>query len=366
VTRFAAALARLRGSRPWRAWDRYGQVRGSVLAGGIAFFAFFALFPVLAIGFTLFGLLLAGRADLQGRVVDYVNGSFGGAHVIATAPGGIGLVTVHQLVASKVLTLSGAIGLVVLLLAGLGWVGALREGISAVFGQVVPNRVVAGLGDLGLLVMVGLAALASGSAGVVVTTATGQVLDGFGVGRSRLAGVAVAVLTALVLLAIDSALFLLLFRLGGVRLPFDDVFTAALGGAVAFGLLKVSGGVLLRAASHNHLLAAFSIVVGLLVWMNLASRVALLTAAWAATTAHDRGHLPDLGSPSERVGTVGVGTVGVGTVGVGTVGVPSYGTRAADRTTLLAGAVLGATALVVVRALGTAGRTVREVLRREG
>ena len=38
-------IHRLQASRPWRAWQRYGQARGGVLAGGMAYVAFLSLLP---------------------------------------------------------------------------------------------------------------------------------------------------------------------------------------------------------------------------------------------------------------------------------------------------------------------------------
>ena len=262
-----------------RAWARYGYVRGNVLAAGIAYFAFFSFFPVLAVAFTVTGLIVDGRLDLQGRVVDYVNSTFGGAEIISRTPGR-GLVTIDRLVSNDVLTAVGAGGLVVLLFVGVGWIGALRGGISAVFGRPEgPNPVLAKLGDLALLLGIGLASLASMIGSVLVTTTTGAVLGWIGIDGGRGTGVLVNVITALVLLAIDTALFLLVLRLlCGVRLPVETLFTGALAGGVALGLLKLLGAVVVRYASGNRFLAASVIVAGLLVWMNLAARAGLLAA----------------------------------------------------------------------------------------
>ena len=70
-------LEPLRGTLPWRAWARYSAVRGNVLAGGVAYFAFFSLFPAMALGFTVFALLLGSHEDLQVLVVQYINSVFG-------------------------------------------------------------------------------------------------------------------------------------------------------------------------------------------------------------------------------------------------------------------------------------------------
>lgn len=369
MNRLPSLLRGIHASKGWRAWQRYGEVRGNVLAGGVAYFALFSLFPALALGFTVFGLVVDDRADLQDEVARKVNETFG-ITVIGPAPDGIW--TVDQLVQDDVLTGFGLVGLVVILFTGLGWVGALRDGISAVFGRRKgPNVVLAKASDLGILTLFGAGVLVSAVGSVLVTAATGPVLGWLGLDRTRLAGVLVSVLSALLLLAIDTALFLMMFRfLSGVRPALDDVFTGALAGAVGLGLLKLGGGVLLRLVSGNRVVAAFGILVGLLLWMNLAARLALLASAWAATTAHDRGHLvfngeagpdadlrPARGSAPRR-GTGHPEPVRL-PVGHPEALEPTYGARSADRTTLLAGAILGVTAAVGAGVAGRAGRTLR-------
>lgn len=357
---------RLQGVKAWRAWKRYGEVRGNVLAGGVAYFAFFSLFPALALGFTAFGLVVGGRADLQQQIADAINDTFG-TIIIGTREGD-GIVTIDRLVRDDVLTVTGLVGVVVLLFSGLGWIGALRDGLSAVFGRSEePNVVVAKASDLGVLVVFGFSVLASAVGSVLVTSTTGLVLDWLGLGRSALAGLTVSVLSALVLLLIDTLLFLLLFRvLSGVTVRRDDVFTGALVGGVGIGLLKLGAGTLLRFASGNQFLATFSILVGLLIWLNLASRVVLLAGAWAAVTAADRGRLQlsPAAAPAVTAGPPGPAASLSEPSSPPPVAAPTYGSRAADRTTLLAGAVLGATAAVGVRLIGDAGRVLRGAVRR--
>ena len=63
-------LARAQRTRPWRAWTRYGDARGNVLAGGISYFAFFSIFPAVALAFTVFGFVLQNRPDLLQAISD--------------------------------------------------------------------------------------------------------------------------------------------------------------------------------------------------------------------------------------------------------------------------------------------------------
>jgi membrane protein len=380
----SALRARVRSSTAWRAWWRYLDARGNVLAGGVAYFALFSLFPMLVLGFTTLGLVMGGRTDLQREVAESLNGTLG-AVVIAVRPGQEGLWAVDEVVRYDLLTGFGLISLGALLISGLGWVGALRDGVRAMFGRHDGSRaVVAKASDLLILILIGLSVLISAAGSVVVAAATGPLLDAAGIGRGRIAEATVSVLSSLLFLAVDTVLLLLMFRvLSGLHQDLDDVFTAALVGAVSLGLLKLTGGVLLRHLSANRALAAFGVLVGLLLWMNLAARLTLLAAAWAATAACDSGHLSSAacdapvarGSahPDGALGHEGSGHGGSGPGPAGSVRlpvghpagrVPTYSARSADRVTLLAGAVLGATAAAGAASIGRAGRTLRPRRRR--
>src|SRR4051812_28928171 len=99
-------MHRMQASLPWRAWERYGKARGGVLAGGMTYVAFFSLFPALAVGFTVFGLIVGNRPELQAQVIKSVNDAFG--TTIITPPGETeGVVGIDTLTASNSLTLLG-------------------------------------------------------------------------------------------------------------------------------------------------------------------------------------------------------------------------------------------------------------------
>jgi membrane protein len=409
VTRLRDLLARLQATRPLRAWGRLNDARGGVLAGGIAYFGFFSLVPALTVGFTVFGYVLGGSASLQRQVAQRVNTSVGFT-LIGTTPGK-GLVQLSDLVRQGALTTTGAFGLVVLVVAGLGWLQATREGIRAVFGvPVLTDPVLARARDLASLGLLGLAVLASLVAGVVVGTATGTVGRWVGWDGTPLAESAIWLGGSLVLLAVDTLIFLLFLTvLSGVPVPVADLRSGVFLAAAGMQVLKLSAGLLTHRVSHNPLLASSVVVVGLLVWMNLAARLTLLGAAWAAVTAADRGHLalparPD-GEPV-ATGDAGQGTMGadvrrppgrpgereaamstqvrgsqvraVRTArGVRRPGRPrpspyarraepmpvTFGQRSADRATLAAGIVLGAGALIGLRVVRRALGALRDVIR---
>src|SRR4051794_26583680 len=281
-----ARLEPLRRSVPWRAWARYNAVRGNVLAGGVAYFAFFSLFPAMALGFTAFGLLLGEREELQVQLVQYVNSNLGST-VITYKAGGGGVVSVEQLTAPGVLTTAGLIGVVTLVLSGLGWISALRDGVQAVFAaRNETNFVVLKLVDLVVLGAAGLAVLTSVVLTVVVNLASDQVLEALGIQGGTVSGWSVYLAGQLLLTLIDAVVFTLLFhRLAGVSIPLRDAAIGGLLASLGFTVLKRFGSELLQAATRNRFLAAFGVLVGLLVWMNLVARVTLVAAALSATVA---------------------------------------------------------------------------------
>ena len=117
-------------------------------------------------------------------------------------------------------------------------------------------------------------------------------------------------------------------------------------------MLKLLGARLISGTVNNPLFASIALVVGLLVWLNLIARLTLIAAAWAAN---------DVGAARELAG-VPVGPATPRIPVERSAALPTFGARAADRTTLAAGAVLGATGAM---ALGSLVRGLGGLLRRE-
>ena len=57
------AWSRFQRTEVMRAWQRYSVARGNLLAGGVTYFAFFSIFPAVALAFTIFGALLRGTPN---------------------------------------------------------------------------------------------------------------------------------------------------------------------------------------------------------------------------------------------------------------------------------------------------------------
>jgi len=279
MDRLKAFWATVQRTRLWHAWKRYGDSRGNLLAGGIAYFAFFSLFPVMALAFTVFGVLLQDNQQWLDQIRDYLNETLPGF----IKDGDSGLIPLET-PGGGALTITGLVGLAGLLYAGLGWLGALRDGIRTVFGaEGAPgNAITAKLRDLGVLVLLGLAIVVSAAVTGVASALTGWIAEAIGLGGQQwlLRGIALIIGAAL-----DGLVVLVMLRLlSGVDVPWRGLVGGAVVGGIGLTLLKVLGTSLIAGTTNNPLFASIALVVGLLAWLNFMSRIVLLAAAWSANS----------------------------------------------------------------------------------
>ena len=374
---------RFQQTRGWRAWTRFGDARGNLLAAGIAFYGFFSIFPAAAIAAVVFGFVLRNRPDLLVSVGDSLNATLPGFVRTAAHPDGL-----VELVAPKisVLTIGGLIAVVGLVLSGLGWVGSLRDGIRGVFGVAGSpgNVVTVKLRDLGVLVTFGLAVLVS----AVLTSLTGAASGLFTAALGEPTSRAVVMVVGLVLgFVVDTAIMIVLLRvLSGIPLPWRDIRGGAVVGGVGLTVVKAFGVQLIANATKNPLFGSIVLVIGLLFWLNLIAKLVLYAASWSANDVDRGAGLVDHGGaqrvvpsdeqtgaragarahadrsgPAARAAVRAAGADLLSTRGRAIGGVPAFGERTVDRTSIAAGAVLGAT---VALALGSVGRVTRAVLTR--
>ena len=301
VQQVQGLLARFNATHPGRADRRYSAARGNVLAGGIAYFAFFSIFPALAVGLTILGFTMRGVPEVRDGVVDaLVEGAddyLPGLVHAGTKPEGLEAtgIWIGDYLTGTTLTVSLVVSLGTLLFTGLGWIDGMRQGIRAVFGEDAGggNPALLKLRDLSVLVVIGLGvALSVGS--VVATNGLGEWLLGLaGVQDTTAGGWLLTAAGFVVAFCIDTCTFLAVFRvLPGADVPLRHLLSGAVLGGVGIGLLKQFGtGFARNSAQGNAFLGAAASIVVLLVLMTLIGRLLLLAAAWAATVAEDAGTL---------------------------------------------------------------------------
>ncbi|SES42003.1 membrane protein [Pedococcus cremeus] len=346
-------------TRLYGAWKRYGDSRGSVLAGGVGYFAFFSIFPAVLLAFTVFGLVLRDQPQLLEEAKNAVNDLVPGFVKSQDNPNGVIDVTAPTRAA---LTVSGVLSVVGLVFAGVGWLGAMRDAIRAIFGVPGPtaNAVVVKARDLGVMLVLGLGIVLSGVVGAVTGAVSAWVAGHVGLGGQGWVLTASSVVLGVVL---DAVLVGFLVRVeSGVEVPWRVLRTAALIGGVGLTALKKFGTVLLSGTLHNPLYASFALVVGLLLWLNLMSRVILVAAAWAANDLDLSTGTGTL-SPGQREKLLeGPAPVPATARDRLQEGLPVLGQPATARTAMLAGAVLGAVGAAM---LGAVLRGIRGLARRE-
>ena len=283
VQRARAGFTRARRRFGWldhavRAGIRYDQAGAGRLAAAVTYYAFFAAFALALLGFAILGHVLDNGTVLRSVQV-YLSQNLPrlDAQALRDARGTAGLVA-----------------LVVLPVAGLFWVDALRSSIRAVWRlpeypgnfflrQLIDLAVLAGLG----LVLAVSLAVAVGAENLLswLLVATGA--DGPS-GRWLLgpAGFALGFgVNTLLYIAILTGLPRLRMRLGRVLGP-------ALLVAAGLELLKTVGRLYVQRTESNPAYQIVAGAVGLLVFLNVLNQLILFAAALSATST--RGPVTDL------------------------------------------------------------------------
>ena len=263
-----------------RAFGRYTADAGDRQAASVTFFGFLSFFPILALATSVLSYALGDEA--VDTVVEQVN---------AYAPGLAEQLGLREILGDNAAAgATGLVGLAGLLYSGLGWVDALREAIRAIWHHNVKegNFLVKKAKDVVILIGLGGTLLLS----IAITSLTGAfsgfALEQVGLDDSPVATVLTWVLGLALGLLSSTAIFLFLFwRLPKVQSPFRRVLRGAVLAAVLFEVLKRIGALYIERTTENPLYGSFAVVVGLLVWINIVSRMLLVVAAWTVTAPYD-------------------------------------------------------------------------------
>lgn len=334
--RVMAGWRRQRAHRPWlnhlvRAASHYGSRQADLMAAGITYFAFLALFPVILLAIAVAGFVLGGRPDLLMELIGQIR---------RAVPGDLGQTLVDNVTtATDKAGVVGLVALVGLLYAGLGWIGKLRVSIQTIWrGQPDQQDIVKDtLRDLLSLLGLGVAILVSIALTALASALTSYVIDFVGLSGVPGIGVITRLIGILIAMAGDVLIFLYLF----IRLPRQDapiraVLPGAVFASVGFEILKLVGTLYIAQVSNSQASIAFGgSIIGLLVWIYITTRFLLYAAAWTSTlprllnqrvaeAAEDPAEpvvegpqVPPLKRPSEGVpstSAVAAGLVGVGAV----------------------------------------------------
>ena len=243
---------------PLAVYKRFGEHGGSRLAATISYYGFFSLFPLLLSFVTILGLVLQDNPDLR---QDLVDGALGQIPVIGS-----------QL---RTDSLPGegwvlALGLVTALWAGLGAVTALQHAVDTIADVPVRDRGNAMVRKAKAIVFLALMAI-----GISVSTYLSNLaslLEG---------GLLTGALGILATFAVNVLLLVTLFNvLPAQRMPLRHDLPGIVIGAVGLVVLQQLGSFVVRRviAGASDTYGTVAIVIALLSWFFLVSRVLLLAA----------------------------------------------------------------------------------------
>lgn len=285
-------LGRYRARYPWfdhlvRAGQVYTSNNGEHYAAAMTYFSVLSLVPLLMIAFAVAAFVLAGNQALLGELK---------FQIVQSAPPGLAETltsVIDQAIESRGSV--GILGLLAALYAGLGWMGHLREALSAQWDQPpeTPGFVRTKVFDLLALLGLGLALIASFAVTGAGTQFADVLLDLIGMSEVWWA----RWLFFLVALALSVAGMWLVFVWVIARLPRQPVtlrsaVPAALLAAIGFEALKQVFAVYLDQVTQTPTGQLFGPVIGIMVFAFFVSRFVLFATAWAATAGENRQQAP--------------------------------------------------------------------------
>jgi membrane protein len=295
-----------------RAGQSYTANHGDHYAAAITFFSVLSLVPLLMIAFAAAGFVLAGNPDLLHQLQEQIH---------SAAPSGLGA-TLDQVIEGAIRSRGsvGIVGLLGALYSGLGWMGNLRDALTAQW-QSTRGRSSEELSppesppherppeskglvrtkvfDLLALFGLGLALMASFALTGIGTAFASVVLNALGLGHIPGARLVLMVLAVAASVTGMWLVFLwVIARLPREPVPLRSATRAAWFGAVGFELLKQAFAIYLNSVTSSPTGRLFGPVIGLMVFAYYVSRFLLFLTAWAAVVAKDE---PQVGCPATQI-----------------------------------------------------------------
>ena len=237
---------------------KFGDDKAGTLVAVIAYYGFFALFPLLLLFTTILGFVLQGHPNTEQSVVHSALGQF---PIIGSQ------LQAHSLSGSGVAL---AVGIVGTLLSGLGVTSAGENAFNQVYGvpyRERPNFVQSRLHGLATLAVLGVLQ-------VISTAASGTVTGGLG-------GIGALIGGLILSFALNLVLFFATFRmLTDDSVPTRQLWPGIITAAILWEILQAVGGVyighVVKNASNTY--GTFATVIGLLTWMHLGAQAVLYSA----------------------------------------------------------------------------------------
>ncbi|MBM2622201.1 YihY/virulence factor BrkB family protein [Actinoplanes sp. LDG1-06] len=249
-----------------RAVVRYIDVQGGRLAAAIAYYGFFAVFALLLIGYSIFGILLNSNEGLFDIVRDFLRQNLPFLDVQAILDSGKTV---------------GIVGIVGLTFTGIAWVEAIRSSQRLIWqlneqpGYIGVRQVLDLLVLLGILALLALTQLAVYGLELLLDWMADGIVQ---ISVEVLLRIAVNMLLAAALLAAVPRL----------RMTVRRMAPPVLQVGIGLWLLNTVGKSFVGLVQRNPAYGLVGSAVGVLVYLYVFNQLLLFGAAWAATSQHGR------------------------------------------------------------------------------
>ena len=260
-----------------RALLRFWDVQGGRLAAAIAYYGFFAIFALLLIGYSIFGILLKNNRELFDIVHDFLAQNLPFLDIGAILSSGRTV---------------GIVGIIGLTFTGIGWVEAIRSSQRLIWRVPEQPGYVGVRQALDLLVLIGLLVLLALSQLAVfgLEKVTDWLADDF------VQSVVEWILTVAVNMLLAAALLAAVPRL---RMTLRRIAPPVLQVGIGITLLNTVGKSFVGLVQRNPAYGLVGSAVGVLVYLYVFNQLLLFGAAWAATSPH--GRVVDLSADDKTV-----------------------------------------------------------------
>lgn len=317
-----------------RAAERFTARLGPHFAAAITYFSFLTLIPLLMLGFSIAGFVLAGQPELMQELRDAVTDQL---------PGSTGDSIAGVLDSAVNARLSvGLVGLVVALYTGTNWMGNIRAAVQAQWRsdfdddqEIAQENILVNFGrNLVRLLGLGLAILLSVALSLSGGALQPLLVEWFSLDDIGWVQPILRVVPILIAVVADTLIFFWLYSSLSPRnstVPRRDIIRGAVLAAVGFEILKLALTTFLPMMLNSPTAVTFGSIIGLLFFINFTCTLLLFVAAWIATAqvpkaAHtwveERAELldkvpptvqlverQDSVAPAKAAGLVGVGAV---------------------------------------------------------
>jgi membrane protein len=269
-----------------RAWLRYQEVQGGRLAAAIAYYGFFAVFALLLIGYSLFGILITNNAGLLDVVTDFLKQN-------------LPFLNLQQILDSGKTV--GIVGIFGLTFTGIGWVEAIRSSQRLIWRLNEQPGYIGVRQALDLAVLLGILLLLAASQ--LAVYGLEQLLDWLASDRLGFLLSATSLVLSIALnILLASALLAAVPRL---RMTLRRMAPPVLQVGIGVTLLNTVGKSFVGLVTRNPAYGLVASAVGVLVYLYVFNQLLLFGAAWAATSPH--GRVVDL-SADDKTAPVGQNT----------------------------------------------------------